>query len=249
MLRVIGGECTATFDEGDDDDPDERHGRLVCLLKPDDTVLVHAVGGYRPVAWLTRADAVTVAGDPPTVTAAAGDRTLRVVCHDATLDRELPVSAAGRRLGPCPDCRGTLVRTGDAVACTDCETRHGLPTGATVGDERCDCGLPRMTVARGERFDLCVDRTCEPLDAAVAAAFDRAWGCPADDCDADLRVVRAGGLLAGCDRYPDCDAAFRLPDGVVDGTCGCGLPAFETGEGRRCLDATCGAVAADPGRA
>lgn len=239
MLRIISGECTAVFEDGTDE-ADEHHGRLACLVKPDDTVLVHGEGGYRPVAWLTRADAVAVAGAPPTVTATAGDRTLRVVCHEAALDREISVSAAGRPVGPCPDCAGTLVETGGAVVCADCDADHGLPAGAEVRDERCDCGLPRMTVARGERFDLCADRDCESLDAAVREAFDRAWDCP--ECGSDLRIVRAGGLLAGCDRHPDCDVAFRIPEGVVAGRCDCGLPAFETGTGRRCPDATCGAL-------
>jgi DNA topoisomerase-1 len=92
-----------------------------------------------------------------------------------------------------------------------------------------------FNVERG--FALCVDRECESLDGAVKTAFDRKWGCP--DCDGDLRIVRNGQLLAGCENYPDCKTAFSFPTGVVDGECECGLPAFETGSGKRCLDATC----------
>ena len=84
---------------------------------------------------------------------------------------------------------------------------------------------------------MCLDRECESLDERVTAAFDRAWDCP--ECGGDLRILRRGGLIAGCERYPDCDTGFALPTGVVDGSCGCGLPAFETPSGRRCLDGSC----------
>ena len=84
---------------------------------------------------------------------------------------------------------------------------------------------------------MCVDRGCESLDATVREAFDREWDCP--DCDGDLRILRRGGLLAGCEHYPDCDVGFGLPRGIVDGTCECGLPVFETPTGRRCLDSGC----------
>ncbi len=95
-----------------------------------------------------------------------------------------------------------------------------------------------MRVERGAAFELCVDRGCESLDARVREAFDREWDCPT--CGAPLRVLRRGGLLAGCDAYPDCETAFPIPAGTVDGTCDeCGLPAFESGAGRRCLDAGC----------
>jgi DNA topoisomerase-1 len=92
-------------------------------------------------------------------------------------------------------------------------------------------------VERGAAFDVCADRECQPLDEAVRDRFDRAWGCP--ECGAPLRVLRRGGLIAGCDRYPDCETGFAIPAGVVAGECPCGLPAFETASGRRCLDATC----------
>ena len=68
-------------------------------------------------------------------------------------------------------------------------------------------------------------------------AFDRAWDCP--DCGSDLRIVRRGGLLAGCDAYPDCETAFAVPEGVVAGACDCGLPSFAVGDDVRCLDAAC----------
>ncbi|MEF8883041.1 MAG: hypothetical protein V5A34_11025, partial [Halapricum sp.] len=52
-------------------------------------------------------------------------------------------------------------------------------------------------------------------------------------------VLRRGGLLAGCEHYPDCDTGFAFPAGTVVGECDCGLPLFETSTGQRCLDATC----------
>lgn len=149
-----------------------------------------------------------------------------------------PASPAGIPVGDCPACEGTLVRAGGAVTCLDCRTSHGLPAGATVLAESCDdCGLPLVRVARGEPFEVCIDRGCEPLLGRVRETFDRAWDCP--DCGSDLRVLRRGGLLAGCERFPDCEAGFGIPDGVIEGTCDCGLPVFETGNGRRCLNAAC----------
>ncbi|WP_255151675.1 topoisomerase DNA-binding C4 zinc finger domain-containing protein [Halorarius halobius] len=232
--HLIAGDCTTTY-RGDR--AHEKRGRAVCLRKPDDTVLVHDADGYRPVAWLTRPEATVVAGDPPTVEARDGDARLRVLFHAVSVDVRVPVSPAGEPVGPCPDCDGTLVRRSGRLACTDCDRVHGLPDGATVRDERCDCGLPRLEVTRGERFEVCADRTCDPLDPKVESAFDRAFDCPA--CGDDLRVVRAGGLFLGCDAYPDCEAAFSLPASERVGTCDCGLPTFASAEGPRCLDAGC----------
>lgn len=94
-----------------------------------------------------------------------------------------------------------------------------------------------MRVERGAAFELCIDRTCESMDDAVRRRFDREWTCP--DCGGDLRILRRGGLIAGCEQYPDCDTGFAIPTGVVTGTCDCGLPLFDTPSGPRCLDATC----------
>ncbi|MFC7234984.1 topoisomerase DNA-binding C4 zinc finger domain-containing protein [Halosegnis marinus] len=228
--RLIAGDCTATFDG---DRARETRGRVVCLRKPDDTVLLHDAAGYRPVAWLTRPDASVVAGDPPTLDARDGDDRLRVLFHETSVDVRVPVSAAGDPAGACPDCDGALVARSGTLACTDCDREYVLPAGAEVLDERCDCGLPRVVAVRGDRFEVCADRSCESLDDAVRERFDRAFDCP--DCGDDLRVVRAGGLLLGCDAYPDCEAAFALPAAEHDGTCACGLPTF----GGACLDREC----------
>ena len=234
-IRVLAGDCTVVYDG---DDREEHRGRVTVVVKPDNTVLVHDADGYQPVAWLTRADAVACSRDGAfAVDARSGDQRLRVVAHAEDGFGRYPASEAGTPVADCPDCGERLVRAGGAVSCLGCGDRYGLPTGATVTDERCDCGLPRLRVERGQPFDVCLDRDCDPLDDAVAATFDRAWDCP--DCGDDLRILRRGGLLAGCDSYPDCDASFSLPAGTVVGECDCGLPLFETGGGRRCLDGTC----------
>jgi len=234
-IRVLAGDCTVVYDG---DGREEHRGRVTVVVKPDNTVLVHDADGYQPVAWLTRADAVACSRDGDfAVDARAGNQRLRVVAHAEDGFARYPATEAGTPVGDCPDCGDRLVRTGGAVTCLGCGDRYGLPTGATVTDDRCDCGLPRLRVERGQPFDVCLDRDCDPLDAAVKATFDRAWDCP--DCGDDLRILRRGGLLAGCDSYPDCEASFSLPAGTVVGDCACGLPLFETGGGRRCLDGTC----------
>ena len=229
---VIAGRCTTTF-EGTRDR--HQHGDVLVLVKPDNTVLVHDADGYQPVAWLTRPESVTVG--EKRVTAQDGDQYLAVEIHDTHVRGRYPTSDAGIPVGDCPDCRATLVRTGGGVSCPTCGS-YGLPTGATVLDETCqDCGLPRIRVQRGASFVVCLDRDCESLDERVRAAFDREWSCP--DCGGDLRVLRRGGLLVGCEDYPDCETGFAVPDGLHDGTCDCGLPLFDTPTGRRCLDSTC----------
>lgn len=265
-VLTVAGDCTVR--ERDDTDTRERRGRVVVLVKPDDTVLVHDVDGYQPVAWLTRADGVAWehspdsrddavtsldgaddslpptddAGpdDPPfALTARKDRRVLFVTAHETATVVRHDATAAGLPVGDCR-CGGPLVRADGRARCLDCGETYGLPRDATVTDDACECGLPRIAVARGERFDLCLARDCEhsrSLDEAVRAAFDRVWDCP--ECGADLRVIRRGGLMLGCERYPDCEAGYAFPVGTLEGTCDCGLPAVETGSGRRCVDSTC----------
>lgn len=251
-VRVLAGESTTTFFTNTDGAwrPErEQHGRLVTVVKPDGTTLVHDASGYQPVAWLTRPEQVTVereqprprhdeGGEQTVVTAIDGDSRLRVRVDAAARDTH-PTSAAGEPVGEC-DCGGRLVRTTDGVACVACDDRYGLPTGATVLDETCpDCGRPRFRVERGRAFTLCVDRSCESLNDAVTAALDAEYDCP--DCGAPLRVLRRGGLLFGCDAYPDCEFSATVPDGVFMDDCDCGLPRFEPRSGgtERCLDGHC----------
>ena len=244
--RIVAGDCTTTF--VDSDDETRQRGRCVVVVKPDRTVLVHDADGYQPAAWLTRPDALHVASDPTVLTATDGKQYLRVTVHEATVDREVPVSPVGVPVGTCPgppgsedgddeSCGGVLVRARGTVHCTECQRRHGLPAGASVLDSTCECGLPRLRVRRGSEIEVCLDRTCESLTDAVRETFDRAWSCR--ECDDDLRVVERGRLLLGCDSYPECDATYSFPDGLAVGTCECGLPTFDTGRGERCLDGRC----------
>ncbi|MCQ4333018.1 DUF91 domain-containing protein [Natronomonas sp. F2-12] len=234
-IRTIAGDCLVRF-EG----RRERtvRGRILAITKPDNTVLVHDVDGYQPVAWLTRPENLSITRDPLWLLASDGDQTLRIEATGDVAVAEHDVTEAGTPVGACR-CDGPLVRTGDNVVCLDCEARFGLPDGASVTDSACACGLPTFTVDRGERFELCLDYECGSLLEAVRARFDREWDCP--NCAGELRIRRRGGLIAGCERYPDCETGFVVPKGTVDGTCACGLPAFETPSGRRCLDSGCAA--------
>jgi DNA topoisomerase-1 len=242
-VHVYAGECTTSYRTGGDE-PTSQRGRVVVVHKPDGTVLVHDAEGYQPVAWLTRANAVhrEVDGEGGFALIAVKDRErLRVESHGGIDRASHDATPAGVRVGTCPDCDGTLVRARGAVHCLDCPAEYGLPRDAAVLDSTCDCGLPRMAVERGARFELCVDRDCEDLDAAVRERFDREWSCP--DCGGDLRVLRERTLYLGCENYPDCEETFTLPDREVVGTCECGLPLVGDGKDGsaepRCLDADC----------
>ena len=245
-IRVIAGECTTEFLTAADGVADwrrerEQHGRVLTVVKPDGTTLVHDADGYQPVAWLTRPETTVVEREPTVVTATDGDSRLRVRVHDAAETATHPISTAGTPVGDCPDCHGRLVRSTGGVDCVGCGDSYALPAGATVLDERCaDCDAPLCRVERGEAFELCIDRACDPLDEAVREALDREWDCPA--CGAPLRVLRRGGLLLGCDAYPDCEVGVPIPQGTVTGTCDCGLPRFATESGERCPDRGCQAA-------
>ena|GEM_PF-88054 len=263
-LDVYAGYCTTRFTTArgrDGGDPDQRvhRGRVVAVRKPDDTVLVHDADGYQPVAWLTRPEAVWVdespAPDPPSESSTADESTdgagvgVKLVAVDG--DERLTVrfdpepavarhvvSAAGTPVGGC-HCGGELVATGGEVRCLGCDDSYAVPRGGRVVDTTCDaCGLPELSVQRGEQFRVCLDRDCRPLSAAVAAALDGRVDCP--DCAASLRVEQhRGRQFLGCDDYPDCETTFSIPAGVIVGNCVCGLPVFDRGTDRRCLDAAC----------
>lgn len=238
--RVLAGECTIR----DGTEPSGRRGDVVVVSKPDGTVLVHDAEGYQPVAWLTRAETVTFVDG--VLTATDGGQFLRVEVHETYGNDSYPTAPAGMPVGDCPDCGGRLVRDDGTVTCLDCRTAYGFPRDATILTEAadCDCGCPRMRVRRGRAFEVCLDRDCESLDEAVCGAFDREWDCPA--CNGDLRVLRRGGLLAGCEHYPDCDTGWGIPVGTVVDDCDCGLPVFETPNGNRCLDSGCSEADAEP---
>ena len=232
--HVIAGRCTTVF-EGTRDST--QHGDVVVVVKPDRTVLVHDASGYQPVAWLTRPESATVAEE--TVTARDGDQFLEVTIHTAHARGQYPASPAGTPVGDCPDCGATLVRSHGSVSCPDCG-EYPLPAKAEVLERTCsDCGLPLLEVERGEAFEVCLDHTCDPLLERVRETYDREWDCP--DCGGDLRVLQAGGLVLGCESYPDCETGYSVPNGLHAGSCDCGLPVFETANGRRCLDSECAA--------
>ncbi len=234
QLQLVAGRCRTEFHLGTETTVSQ--GTVVVVCKPDNTVLVHDADGYQPVAWLTRPRRLVVDGG--TVEATDGDRTLRVDVLESHARECYPVGDAGTPVGDCPDCGGTLVRSGTTVTCGGCDASYGLPADATIEDESCpDCGLPRMTVRRGEAFTVCLDAGCGSYVDRIREAFDRAWDCP--DCGDDLRVLRRGGLLLGCADYPDCETSFSFPAGVVVDTCDCGLPVFETATGSRCPDTAC----------
>jgi len=262
-VRVYAGDCTATHHR--DGDTTHQRGRVVVVHKPDGTVLVHDAEGYQPVQWLTRANAVhREQGEDGgfALVAVKEDERLRVESHGRGDRASHEATSAGVPVGPCPDCSktkgeettpesadaesdaaGILVWGRGAVTCLDCPTEYRLPGDATVIDSTCDCGLPRMAVERGTRFELCVDRSCEGLDEAVRDRFDREWSCP--NCEGDLRVLRERTLFLGCENYPDCESSFALPDRQVVGTCDCGLPLVESSDGSTCLDRDCEASNAD----
>lgn len=235
-ITVMAGDCTTVSRGGRDA---EQRGDVVVVVKPDNTILVHDAEGYQPVDWLTRPDSISI--EDGTITARDGDQLLRVVTHESHGQARYPTSTAGTPIGDCPACTGILVRASGSVSCTGCDAEYRIPSDARMTGGRCpDCRLPTMAVDRGQRFELCLDRECDPLDERVHAAFDREWDCPA--CDGALRIINRGHLLAGCEHYPECEVGFSLPTGVIDGQCDCGLPAFQTDSGRRCLDSTCEAV-------
>ncbi|WP_266079636.1 topoisomerase DNA-binding C4 zinc finger domain-containing protein [Haladaptatus caseinilyticus] len=235
-IRVFAGDCTITTDG---DTKRRRRGEVVAVLKPDDTLLVHDVDGYQPVEWLTRAETAhaSLDGDTFTLVAATSDRRVRVDCHTCYGISRYPGSKAGIPVGICPDCDSALTRARGTVSCLGRGREYSIPRHARVGDDSCECGLPTMYVERGAELELCLDRGCGTILDAVGERFDREWDCP--ECGGDLRILRRGGIIAGCDRYPDCDTGFGVPNGGIVDSCACGLPVFRTPTGRRCLNTDC----------
>ena len=232
-IRVIAGRCTVRHEA---DEHTETEGDVVAVVKPDNTVLVHDASGYRPAGWLTRADSVQLSMSDTEfdLRARTGEERLLVSGSDPAV-AEFPVTTAGPAVGTCPACNGSMVRSAGEVTCLDCEATYALPRDATVTDSTCKrCGLPTISVTRGTDMEICLDRDCEPLDAAVRSEFDGEWSCPT--CGTDLTIERTRTLGAQC---PDCETHFPIPNGTVDGTCECGLPWFDTGHGGRCLDPEC----------
>ncbi|MFB6271148.1 MAG: DUF91 domain-containing protein [Halobacterium sp.] len=233
-IRVLAGECAVRYEANGQTERDLR-GDVVVIVKPDDTVLVHDADGYQPAAWLTRAGVVRYTRDARGFRIDAADGDERLVVESATEhgDAHYPASPAGPPVGSC-DCGGTLVRDGGRVVCVDCRDSYAIPRDAAVVDDECpDCGLPRIRVERGGEIVACLDRDCGPIADAVSDRFDGAWTCR---CGAPLEIESERGLHAAC---PDCGARHRLPVGTVADDCDCGLPRFQTRDGRQCLDSDC----------
>ena len=104
--------------------------------------------------------------------------------------------------------------------------------------EQREVGFDEGLTVSNAATTLDYDYDCGSLVEAVRDRFGREWDCP--DCDGDLEILQRGGLLAGCEHYPDCETGFAIPQGTVVGECDCGLPRFETASGERCLDTGCG---------
>ncbi|MFB6136837.1 MAG: DUF91 domain-containing protein [Halobacteriaceae archaeon] len=236
-IRVLAGDCTVRFaDDATASDTTQR-GRVLAVVKPDNTVLVHDAAGYRPAAWLTRADAVRTErdGEAVSLTATKGDQRIELASTGPARTARFDVSPAGDPVGEHPDCGGRLVRDGDGVHCVACGGTWRLPRDATVRDEPCpDCGLPTIAADRGVTFRVCLDRDCDSLDRAAAERFDGEWPCP--DCETGMELRRRRGLRAVC---PDCERTLLVPAGTVAGTCSCGLPRFAVDGDERCLDTGC----------
>ncbi|MFB6218176.1 MAG: DUF91 domain-containing protein [Halobacteriaceae archaeon] len=233
-VRVLAGDCSVRYEGAE---TRELRGAVLVVAKPDNTVLVHDAAGYQPAAWLTRPDTLSVSRDTDgfVVVARDGGQSLRVESREAYGHAHYPVSPAGPAVGECPDCGGTFVRDGGRVVCVGCLDAYAIPRDADVLEATCgECGRPRMRAERGAPIEVCIDYDCESLADAVADRFDGEWACP--DCGDGLEIRHDRGLRAAC----ACGAAFPVPAGTVAGACGeCGLPAFRTGGGERCLDADC----------
>ena len=182
---------------------------------------------------MRRAGLMSPPTEPPAMAPAEDDISIE--------EKRVYAGTAGRTDAYVPTESGVVrvALSADKIGAFDMVAR-GPARDAAVLDETCeDCGLPLLRAERGESFEVCLDRDCESLDERVRERFDRVWDCPEADCDGDLRILRRGGLIAGCEHYPDCDTGFGLPNGLLDGTCDCGLPVFATPTGRRCLDSGC----------
>ena len=131
VLRVLAGDCRVRADGV------PRCGEMVVLSKPDNTVLVHDVDGYQPVAWLTRADSVSYTGDD----GAASPSPLSPVidpcwsnCGPRTASVDIPARGLASPSATVSTAR-PLVRARGRVSCPGCGSEYGLPDGASVLDE------------------------------------------------------------------------------------------------------------------
>jgi DNA topoisomerase-1 len=223
-IRIFAGDCTTAF-EGSRDRT--QRGRVVIVIKPDRTTLVHDADGYQPVAWLTRPDSLTVetgstggadAGDggPGTATTRYGPG------GDATDADAGPDPATGRDAGGF----GIVARTADEtlrVTCHEETGRASFPVSAAgVPVGTCpDCGA----VLVRSRDVVCTG--CRAQYPLPSGSTVRDTACP--DCGLpELRVERgrafdlcldpgcsplAAAVVDAFDRVwdcPDCGSPLRV---------------------------------------
>jgi DNA topoisomerase-1 len=204
---LYAGDATVVEDAAD---RREYRGRVVVLAKPDGTVLVHDADGYQPVAWLTRADAVTVTDDDAFRVTAHDERAddwLRVTGHpdgaadetDASPNRggfagQYPVTAAGEPIGRCPACEGALVDTGGAVTCVHCSEHHAYPDDATI--RRPTPGSETLPASDAMAADADAGATATTTAAKGDATTEQA---PATcDCGLPRMRVERGAVIDCC---------------------------------------------------
>lgn len=156
QIRVFAGECTAEYKGA----CSRVRGRVVVLIKPDDTVLVHDTEGYSPAVWLTQPGSLDIDSGDPRITAVEGDQRLVVRFHELEARTAYAASVAGIPVGPASERAGAFVRRRGCVVDRTTGHRYALPMGGVVLGARCGCGLPLVRV-ECETEPQCLDTDCE----------------------------------------------------------------------------------------
>jgi DNA topoisomerase-1 len=189
-IRVFAGDCTTAFTGGRDR---TRRGRVVIVIKPDRTVLVHDAAGFQPVAWLTRADSLTVetaargAGPDGGSDRHGGDDDPTDDQWDDAADRRVPDPPSGgvgivARSG---EERLRVVSHGPAARVRYPVSAAGVPVG--------DCPECDGTLVRNGGV-TCLDCPVEHALPAGATVLD----ARCDDCGAPLMRVERGATFVCC---------------------------------------------------
>jgi DNA topoisomerase-1 len=145
---------------------------------------------------------------------------------------------ADKTVGPCPDCgRMMLVRQSNRgsyfLGCDgypDCDATLPLPANGrpTPTDTVCEDhemahvrmldgrsthvhGCPRCQVERADATEDILIGHCPDCGAAPASTSQDPTETPADEGGLAIKRTRAGGRLAGCTRYPECEYSLPLP--------------------------------------
>jgi DNA topoisomerase-1 len=223
-IRVFAGECTTEFAGGRER---TRRGRVVVLIKPDRTVLVHDAAGYQPVAWLTRADSLSVetvplaSGEtPPAGETAGGERgDHRDADSDGIGTVETTPTAGNQDTAPTPPAGGfgLVARRGDEtlrIVSHGPAAHHQFPaTAAGVPVGACpDCG---GTLVRDGGLNClgCAGEYSLPAGATVLEEQCSDCGLPT------VRVER--GAVVECCVDPACEPLSDRVAERVDRTYDC----------------------------